>query len=325
MRTPPLSLGLLFLVAPLSAARALQTPQVVQLGALDLSAVEQEWGEPRANQSVEQHALTIGGRKFETGLGTHATSQLFVELGGGATRLHAFVGADDETLPNKGLIAFRVLGDGQELWKSGPMHTGDAAKELDVKLAGVKTLLLLVEDGGNGNSYDHADWAEATIEAAADAKIAARAAPREPAIVLTPAQPAEPRLRGAHVTGVRPGHPFLYGIPATGERPMSFAAENLPDGLVLDAASGRISGKLTQKGEYPVILIAKNARGKDERVLRIVVGDQVALTPPLGWNSWNCFANAVDDAKVRSAADAMVKSGLAQHGWTYINIDDCWE
>ncbi|MCX6698026.1 MAG: hypothetical protein NTV84_10875, partial [Methanoregula sp.] len=58
---------------------------------------------------------------------------------------------------------------------------------------------------------------------------------------------------------------------------------------------------------------------------KIVVGDQIALTPALGWNSWNCFANAVDDSKVRSAADAMVKSGLIDHGWTYINIDDCWE
>jgi alpha-galactosidase len=59
--------------------------------------------------------------------------------------------------------------------------------------------------------------------------------------------------------------------------------------------------------------------------LRIVVGDQIALTPPMGWNSWNCFARAVSDAKVRAAADAMVKSGLIDHGWTYINVDDCWE
>ncbi|RPH35718.1 glycoside hydrolase family 27 protein [bacterium] len=50
----------------------------------------------------------------------------------------------------------------------------------------------------------------------------------------------------------------------------------------------------------------------------------MALTPPLGWNSWNCFASAVDDQKVRQAAEAMVKSGLINHGWTYINIDDCW-
>jgi alpha-galactosidase len=45
----------------------------------------------------------------------------------------------------------------------------------------------------------------------------------------------------------------------------------------------------------------------------------------MGWNSWNCFASDVSDQKVRAAADAMVASGLIEHGWTYINIDDCWE
>jgi alpha-galactosidase len=106
---------------------------------------------------------------------------------------------------------------------------------------------------------------------------------------------------------------------------MTFSAENLPAGLALDAASGRISGTLAKAGDYTLQLWAKNARGSNARPLHIVCGEQIALTPPLGWNSWNCFANAVDDAKVRSAADAMVASGLAQHGWTYINIDDCWE
>jgi alpha-galactosidase len=72
------------------------------------------------------------------------------------------------------------------------------------------------------------------------------------------------------------------------------------------------------------MLRATNRLGSAERRLQIVVGDLIALTPPLGWNSWNCFASDVDDAKVRAAADAMVSSGLTNHGWTYINIDDCW-
>ena len=51
----------------------------------------------------------------------------------------------------------------------------------------------------------------------------------------------------------------------------------------------------------------------------------LALTPPMGWNSWNHFADRVDDTIIREAADALVKSGLAAAGYTYINIDDCWE
>jgi alpha-galactosidase len=52
---------------------------------------------------------------------------------------------------------------------------------------------------------------------------------------------------------------------------------------------------------------------------------RLAQTPPMGWNSWNCWAGSVDDKKVRAAAAAMVTSGLAAHGWTYINIDDAWQ
>jgi len=45
----------------------------------------------------------------------------------------------------------------------------------------------------------------------------------------------------------------------------------------------------------------------------------------MGWNSWNCFAGAVSEARIKTAADAMVKSGLINHGWTYINVDDFWQ
>ena len=56
-----------------------------------------------------------------------------------------------------------------------------------------------------------------------------------------------------------------------------------------------------------------------------MVGDTLALTPPMGWNSWNVFGTKVTDADVRAAADSLVSSGLAAHGWTYVNIDDAWE
>jgi alpha-galactosidase len=51
----------------------------------------------------------------------------------------------------------------------------------------------------------------------------------------------------------------------------------------------------------------------------------VAVTPPMGWNSWNHFAAKIDDATVRAQADAMVASGMRDAGYRYINIDDTWE
>ncbi|HVU34879.1 MAG TPA: putative Ig domain-containing protein [Opitutaceae bacterium] len=143
--------------------------------------------------------------------------------------------------------------------------------------------------------------------------------------ILTPPAPATPRINGPAVFGVRPGAPFLYAIPATGDRPMTFAADALPAGLALDAATGRITGTLSAAGDFDVTLHAKNARGEAERKFRIVVGDRIALTPPMGWSSWNCWGDAVSQDKVLSSARAMVAKGLRDHGWTYVNIDDGWQ
>jgi alpha-galactosidase len=49
----------------------------------------------------------------------------------------------------------------------------------------------------------------------------------------------------------------------------------------------------------------------------------LALTPPMGWNSWNKFACNVSEDMIRSMADAMVKSGMKDAGYEYVNIDDC--
>jgi alpha-galactosidase len=160
---------------------------------------------------------------------------------------------------------------------------------------------------------------------------AATAAPAPPEIpdysarILTPPAPETPRINGARVFGVRPGNPFLYTIAVTGKRPMHYGADDLPNGLLLDNVTGHITGRLTEPGEYKVTLSAKNALGKTTRELRIVCGDRLALTPPMGWNSWNAGGPHVSDEKVRANAKAMVDTGLAQHGWTYVNIDDAWQ
>jgi alpha-galactosidase len=157
---------------------------------------------------------------------------------------------------------------------------------------------------------------------AAAPELIARAA--EEAVVLTPAPSPAPRINGPRVFGVRPGSPFLYRIPATGERPLAFSAEHLPAGLTLDAVSGFITGAVSEKGTYNVTLKAANRLGADARPFKIVCGDTLALTPHMGWNSWYVWENHVTDAIMRAAADAMVESGMADHGFMYVNIDDCW-
>ena len=142
--------------------------------------------------------------------------------------------------------------------------------------------------------------------------------------VLTPLPCPSPKINGANIYSVRPNDPFLYRIAATGEKPLTYEAIGLPKGLELDKQTGIITGAIAVKGNYKVKLSTKNKLGTASKNLNIVCGDQIALTPALGWNSWNCWGLSVSDEKVRASAKQMYEK-LADHGWSYINIDDGWE
>ncbi|MGB8602904.1 MAG: glycoside hydrolase family 27 protein, partial [Rhizomicrobium sp.] len=58
---------------------------------------------------------------------------------------------------------------------------------------------------------------------------------------------------------------------------------------------------------------------------RVVAQKNLAATPPMGWSSWNKFADHIDDATIRQIADALVSSGLRDAGYSYVNIDDGWQ
>jgi alpha-galactosidase len=151
------------------------------------------------------------------------------------------------------------------------------------------------------------------------------ASAQQPADLRTPPPPPTPHLNGPKVYGVRPGHPFLYRIPCTGNRPVAFSVRNLPASLKLDRRSGIISGAAPEKpGEYVVTLAASNALGKDTRSFKIVVGDTIGLTPQMGWNDWYSYYEHVTEDDIRTAAAAMISSGMADYGYQFVDIDDCW-
>jgi alpha-galactosidase len=144
-------------------------------------------------------------------------------------------------------------------------------------------------------------------------------------LLRTPPPGPEPRINGPKVCGGRPGRPFLYRIPATGERPMRFSADGLPASLAIDAETGIIRGRAPiGRGEYGITVHASNERGSAAHPLRLVVGEKLALTPPMGWSSWHVHYHRVTDGDIRRAADAMVETGMADFGYQYVNLDDCW-
>ena len=143
--------------------------------------------------------------------------------------------------------------------------------------------------------------------------------------ILTPAAPETPRLGGAKVIGVRPGSKVLYRIPVTGLRPMTFKAEDLPSGLFLDTISGIITGTLPAEGTYKIGILVSNYKGLTRAAITLRVGESISLTPPMGWNSWNVWGVKVDQQKILNAGRSLIDHGLADYGWSYINIDDGWQ
>src|SRR5665213_2470643 len=140
--------------------------QTVWLDQLDLSAATQGWGIPKKNRSVDGNIMTIAGKTFERGFGTHAESSLFVQLDGKANSFTAQVGIDDEVKQYQPAVEFIVFGDGAKIWSSGVMHANDTARPCNVKLSGVKKLELRVTEIGHNN---HADWADACLLYTSDA------------------------------------------------------------------------------------------------------------------------------------------------------------
>ena len=275
---------------------------------------------PKTNAAGD--SMKINGSHFTHGVGVNSTSILSFYLNDKATEFSAIVGVDDRGVKNLP-HTFYVIGDKKILFESGEMKLGDAPKTVKINVSGIKQLgLLVLVDMEVNRTY--ADWANAQL-LMKDDFLPQNVPNTDEKYILTPLPDKKPTINSAKLFGARAGNPFLYTIATTGERPISFSVENLPNGLLIDKKTGIISGTITQKGIFHTILKAKNSFGEAQKSLKIVIGDTISLTPPIGWNGWNSWAKNIDQEKVVASADAMVKMGLDQHGWTYINIDDAWQ
>ncbi len=88
-----------------------------------------------------------------------------------------------------------------------------------------------------------------------------------------------------------------------------------------------LAGKKISEKKFCPICSAKKMLNKvivNEKVTE-PYNNNVALTPPMGWSSWNLFRNKINEQLIKEIADAMDKSGLRQAGYRYVNIDDCWQ
>lgn len=319
--------------APASASETLRADQppagAIWVETLDLSKMAQRRGEPRAGRSIRDQPIRLGGLTYPHGIGTRSISEFVIDLKGVALRFESMVELDDVIKGTTGSVTLEVWADDTLAAASGIMRAGDEPKKLSADLTGVRVLTLLVDDGGDTSNDDEVAWGGAILMLRPDTIL--RPEPYTPPPEAPPAiAPAvdllSPVIHGPRITGATPGRPCLFRVPATGQPPLHFSARGLPSGLTLDSTTGIITGSLRAKGKHRVDLSVRGPAGTAQRSLTIVGGaDALALTPPMGWNSWNVWGPAVDQEKVLAAAEWLDRSGLAAHGFNYIVIDDAWQ
>jgi len=317
----------------------------IWVDSLDLANVTIRRGRGQRGSTAPPPPLVyrLGGVTYPHALPLQSDGDVTIDLGGAATKFVAMIGVDDGPPPGGGgppgaapapppaggSVVFGAWVDGKKVFESDVMKRGDAPKPVSIDLTNARKLVLAVVDANDGTAGDNADWAGAAIitQSGPQAQIRVAAAEKEAPPSIAPSRTAAPMINYPRITGATPGRPFMFRIPASGAGALTFSAKNLPAGLTLDPKTGIITGSLKQEGRTEVQVSGKAADGKMSNAVVTIVGgkDALALTPPLGWNSWNVWGGNVTADHVRAAADGMVKSGLAGQGYTYINIDDAWE
>ena len=136
-----------------------------------------------------------------------------------------------------------------------------------------------------------------------------------------------PRINGPTIYGARPGSPIIYRLPVTGSRPIQLSAKCLPPGVTFDKEKGILRGSTTLRGTNVIEFAARNAYGTAAKSFRLVVGDLISLTPPLGFNTFGGLGGGpmMNETNVRKSFRALIEKGLVDHGYAYCNLDDGWQ
>lgn len=103
--------------------------------------------------------ITLNGQTYQKGLGVHANSEIVYDISKDYSQFLADIGIDDEAGSSRGSVIFQVWADGTNIYESVLIAGRAPIIHIDLNVTGVDELKLIVTDAGNGNDYDHADWA----------------------------------------------------------------------------------------------------------------------------------------------------------------------
>lgn len=298
--------------------------EYIRLSSLEIEKTKCGWENhtPKKDKSIDGNNITIGGKVYESGVGTHGPSQIIIKLNGSVTDFYTVLGVDDE-VKEAGNFDYHVYvkaegGATEDVAKGTINRFSNQSVDIHAdNLSGWKYLYLETSNGNDGtNTCDHVDWANAYL-------VFQDQNSTRPCIVS--AEELTTKLACATTVFSQPNVRFMQKVRST-VTGAQLSVSNLPAGLTWNAARNIVEGVVAEEGVYTYqINVTVDGETTSEDVTLTVSSSLQHPVPFMGWLSWNSVQGNISQIIIEQAVELFQNKGLYECGWNHIMMDDLWQ
>ena len=298
--------------------------EYIRLSSLETEKTKCGWENhtPKKDKSIDGNKITVGGKVYESGVGTHGPSQIIIKLNGSVTDFYTVLGVDDE-VKEAGNFDYHVYvkaegGATEDVAKGTINRFSNQSVDIHAdNLSGWKYLYLETSNGNDGtNTCDHVDWANAYL-------VFQDQNSTRPCIVS--AEELTTKLACATTVFSQPNVRFMQKVRST-VTGAQLSVSNLPAGLTWNAARNIVEGVVAEEGVYTYqINVTVDGETTSEDVTLTVSSSLQHPVPFMGWLSWNSVQGNISQKIIEQAVELFQNKGLYECGWNHIMMDDLWQ
>lgn len=298
--------------------------EYIRLSSLEIEKTKCGWENhtPKKDKSIDGNNITVGGKVYESGVGTHGPSQIIIKLNGSVTDFYTVLGVDDE-VKEAGNFDYHVYvkaegGTTEDVAKGTINRFSNQSVDIHAdNLSGWKYLYLETSNGTDGtNTCDHVDWANAYL-------VFQDQNSTRPCIVS--AEELTTKLACATTVFSQPNVRFMQKVRST-VTGAQLSISNLPAGLTWNAARNIVEGVVAEEGVYTYqINVTVDGETTSEDVTLTVSSTLQHPVPFMGWLSWNSVQGNISQKIIEQAVELFQNKGLYECGWNHIMMDDLWQ
>ena len=298
--------------------------EYIRLSSLEIEKTKCGWENhtPKKDKSIDGNNITIGGKVYESGVGTHGPSQIIIKLNGSVTDFYTVLGVDDE-VKEAGNFDYHVYvkaegGATEDVTKGTINRFSNQSVDIHAdNLSGWKYLYLETSNGTDGtNTSDHVDWANAYL-------VFQDQNSTRPCIVS--AEELTTKLACATTVFSQPNVRFMQKVRST-VTGAQLSVSNLPAGLTWNADRNIVEGVVAEEGVYTYqINVTVDGETTSEDVTLTVSSSLQHPVPFMGWLSWNSVQGNISQKIIEQAVELFQNKGLYECGWNHIMMDDLWQ